>query len=188
MADGVGFEPTVRLHARRFSRPLPSTARPPIPLRTNYAAGLCISSVDARGLSPSCLGPRRLSCSKCPLHEFSDYDGPYRASPAARHRGKGAARGRPVEHLDLAGRKRLNFRRTPHRPLLRQRAAPGVDLADEFKSRTSWLTWAIPCGAAVSNESRSTSPNRSTRRRILPDSFRAPTIGLMPVYCSAISR
>jgi hypothetical protein len=30
MADGVGFEPTVRLHARRFSRPLPSTARPPI--------------------------------------------------------------------------------------------------------------------------------------------------------------
>src|ERR1019366_1422004 len=31
VADGVGFEPTVRLHARRFSRPLPSTARPPIP-------------------------------------------------------------------------------------------------------------------------------------------------------------
>jgi hypothetical protein len=30
MADGVGFEPTVRLHVRRFSRPLPSTARPPI--------------------------------------------------------------------------------------------------------------------------------------------------------------
>jgi hypothetical protein len=48
MADGVGFEPTVRLHARRFSRPLPSTARPPIPLRTNYAAALCISSVDGR--------------------------------------------------------------------------------------------------------------------------------------------
>jgi hypothetical protein len=23
MADGVGFEPTVRLHARRFSRPVP---------------------------------------------------------------------------------------------------------------------------------------------------------------------
>ena len=30
LADGVGFEPTVRLHARRFSRPLPSTTRPPI--------------------------------------------------------------------------------------------------------------------------------------------------------------
>ncbi len=30
MADGVGFEPTVRFHARRFSRPVPSTARPPI--------------------------------------------------------------------------------------------------------------------------------------------------------------
>jgi hypothetical protein len=23
MAEGVGFEPTVRLHARRFSRPVP---------------------------------------------------------------------------------------------------------------------------------------------------------------------
>ena len=33
MADGVGFEPTVRSHARRFSRPLPSTARPPIPFK-----------------------------------------------------------------------------------------------------------------------------------------------------------
>jgi hypothetical protein len=30
LADGVGFEPTVRLHVRRFSRPLPSTTRPPI--------------------------------------------------------------------------------------------------------------------------------------------------------------
>lgn len=32
MADGVGFEPTRRLHACRFSRPVPSTARPPIHL------------------------------------------------------------------------------------------------------------------------------------------------------------
>ena len=30
MADGVGFEPTVRFHARWFSRPVPSTTRPPI--------------------------------------------------------------------------------------------------------------------------------------------------------------
>ena len=30
MADGVGFEPTERSHVRRFSRPVPSTARPPI--------------------------------------------------------------------------------------------------------------------------------------------------------------
>ena len=30
MADGVGFEPTRSLHPRRFSRPVPSTARPPI--------------------------------------------------------------------------------------------------------------------------------------------------------------
>ena len=32
VADGVGFEPTVGLHLRRFSRPLPSTTRPPVPL------------------------------------------------------------------------------------------------------------------------------------------------------------
>ena len=30
LADGVGFEPTERLHVRRFSRPLPSTTRPPV--------------------------------------------------------------------------------------------------------------------------------------------------------------
>src|SRR5262245_2403246 len=30
LADGVGFEPTRRLRACRFSRPVPSTTRPPI--------------------------------------------------------------------------------------------------------------------------------------------------------------
>src|SRR3546814_20149868 len=30
MADGVGFEPTVSLHPRRYSSPVPYTARPPI--------------------------------------------------------------------------------------------------------------------------------------------------------------
>jgi hypothetical protein len=30
VADGVGFEPTRSLHPCRFSRPVPSTARPPI--------------------------------------------------------------------------------------------------------------------------------------------------------------
>ena len=30
VADGVGFDPTRRSHACRFSRPVPSTARPPI--------------------------------------------------------------------------------------------------------------------------------------------------------------
>lgn len=30
MADGVGFEPTKELPPCRFSRPVPSTARPPI--------------------------------------------------------------------------------------------------------------------------------------------------------------
>jgi hypothetical protein len=32
LADGVGFEPTRRLHVCRFSRPVPSTTRPPIHL------------------------------------------------------------------------------------------------------------------------------------------------------------
>jgi hypothetical protein len=32
LADGVGFEPTRPLRACRFSRPVPSTARPPIQL------------------------------------------------------------------------------------------------------------------------------------------------------------
>ncbi len=30
MAERVGFEPTVGFHLRRFSRPEPSTARPPL--------------------------------------------------------------------------------------------------------------------------------------------------------------
>src|SRR3989304_5136417 len=36
MAEGVGFEPTVRLHAHRFSRAAPSTTR--TPLRSHYSA------------------------------------------------------------------------------------------------------------------------------------------------------
>ena len=42
VADGVGFEPTRPLRACRFSRPVPSTARPPIHLwkSITYAAGL----------------------------------------------------------------------------------------------------------------------------------------------------
>lgn len=35
MADGVGFEPTKSLHPCRFSRPVPSTTRPPIRLLVN---------------------------------------------------------------------------------------------------------------------------------------------------------
>ena len=48
MADGVGFEPTVGFHPRRFSRPLPSTTRPPIP----QGAALIICSRPA----PACVG------------------------------------------------------------------------------------------------------------------------------------
>ena len=34
MAEGVGFEPTVTFQPRRFSRPVPSTARPPLRFAT----------------------------------------------------------------------------------------------------------------------------------------------------------
>ena len=37
MAEGVGFEPTRRLHACRFSRPVPSTTRPPLQHKTHEA-------------------------------------------------------------------------------------------------------------------------------------------------------
>ena len=36
LAEGVGFEPTVRFPVRRFSRPLPSTARPSLRGLANY--------------------------------------------------------------------------------------------------------------------------------------------------------
>src|SRR5262249_18225895 len=42
MADGVGFEPTVGVNPRRFSRPVPSTARPPVRLaRTRILGSAC---------------------------------------------------------------------------------------------------------------------------------------------------
>ena len=45
VADGVGFEPTRRSHACRFSRPVPSTARPPIQKTTEIS----VTSVVAEG-------------------------------------------------------------------------------------------------------------------------------------------
>ena len=42
VADGVGFEPTVGVNPRRFSRPVPSTARPPVRLaRTRILGSAC---------------------------------------------------------------------------------------------------------------------------------------------------
>ena len=47
LADGVGFEPTVRSHARRFSRPVPSTTRPPIQIfKFNISNELILSSTN----------------------------------------------------------------------------------------------------------------------------------------------
>ena len=45
VADRVGFEPTVRFHARWFSRPVPSTTRPPVPLPCLCAIG----EINSRG-------------------------------------------------------------------------------------------------------------------------------------------
>jgi hypothetical protein len=40
VAEGVGFEPTVTFRPRRFSRPVPSTARPPLRLGSSGQLGL----------------------------------------------------------------------------------------------------------------------------------------------------
>jgi hypothetical protein len=66
VADGVGFEPTGPLRARRFSRPVPSTARPPI-------------------LRRRCIGDGRFSASGASLaiRRFSHRPP---AAPARRHR------------------------------------------------------------------------------------------------------
>ena len=40
VAEGVGFEPTVRLHAHRFSRAAPSTSRTPLPAYYSARSGL----------------------------------------------------------------------------------------------------------------------------------------------------
>ena len=50
MADGVGFEPTKGFHPCRFSRPVLSTAQPPI--RLTYI----LRYKDFRGVSISMLG------------------------------------------------------------------------------------------------------------------------------------
>jgi hypothetical protein len=45
MAEGVGFEPTVRFHAQRFSRPSQSTTLPP--LHKGYWSGELLHQVAA---------------------------------------------------------------------------------------------------------------------------------------------
>ena len=50
MADGVGFEPTVGLPPRRFSRPVPSTARPPV----RVSRSLLIASLFQSFKNPAC--------------------------------------------------------------------------------------------------------------------------------------
>ena len=73
LADRVGFEPTVNLRPRRFSRPLPSATRPPVRLvcaRFFKRAGLGCT----RGARPSSslLAPwPPLCCRLSPLHRKS---------------------------------------------------------------------------------------------------------------------
>lgn len=45
MADGVGFEPTKDLRPCRFSRPVPSTARPPIRFLAGFSSGITFAAL-----------------------------------------------------------------------------------------------------------------------------------------------
>src|SRR5438445_12278116 len=51
LAEGVGFEPTVPLPARRFSRPFPSTTRTPFHNRGHYSTEYGTSVARARELT-----------------------------------------------------------------------------------------------------------------------------------------
>ena len=79
------------------------------------------------------------------------------------------------QHLDLAGRKRLDLRRHTDRPFLCQRSASGLDLADHWFP-TSWSTSATRCGATVSSGSlsiwRSRSIPRPTLSCVVPNPLR----------------
>jgi hypothetical protein len=80
MAEGVGFEPTVPLRARRFSRPFPSTTRTPFQYDVPADNGVIIpdtgvltkggsglgedNSLDARRPGgPECFGGSLQGCS-----------------------------------------------------------------------------------------------------------------------------
>jgi hypothetical protein len=53
LADGEGFEPSRRLRVCRFSRPVPSTTRPPI-LRNNLKWLAAAALATNRELQPDC--------------------------------------------------------------------------------------------------------------------------------------
>src|SRR5215467_2974655 len=53
LAEGVGFEPTSDVSRCRFSRPVPSTARPPLRL-DNYKGFLRLEAVNAADLQTDC--------------------------------------------------------------------------------------------------------------------------------------
>ncbi len=73
LADGVGFEPTRRLPACRFSRPVPSTTRPPIqrstlprPLRGRHLADPIATSAMAQcWRSPGMASPAMKTNPEC---------------------------------------------------------------------------------------------------------------------------
>ena len=56
VADGVGFEPTEGLHLRRFSRPVPSTTRPPVQVPQCGIAGRNASRSDGVPIGRELLG------------------------------------------------------------------------------------------------------------------------------------
>src|SRR5262245_15252320 len=63
MADGEGFEPSRRLRVCRFSRPVPSTTRPPIH-RNNFKWLVPSSLATNRELQPDCNRQRSYQCSR----------------------------------------------------------------------------------------------------------------------------
>ena len=58
VAEGVGFEPTEGVNPRRFSRPVHSTALPPLRAKTRFVSKLCRSERALSNTSPYvCLDP-----------------------------------------------------------------------------------------------------------------------------------
>src|SRR5258708_39892432 len=71
LADGVGFGPTRPLRACRFSRPVPSTARPPIQTldllcRRFATIGLFSASAATYSRANCCVEPSRLGLAPAP--------------------------------------------------------------------------------------------------------------------------
>ncbi len=123
VADGVGFEPTGGFHLRRFSRPVPSTARPPI----RFAAAPFRGGVAIRFI--------------CPARRFSPRHEPACNSPTVPRRASRPRPGGPAADsgpAPTAGRRGWTGIRvfskasaTTRRPAARPGCAPDLGFATE---------------------------------------------------------